>query len=114
MVGRDGTIFLVGQTESRDLPVTPGALQKAHGGGKGDGWLAILSADGAKLLYCTYLGGRGDDMVRSVALGPRGEVYLVGNTSSSDFPATPGAAQTKFGGGKGDAYVVKLIPAIPE
>jgi hypothetical protein len=49
-------------------------------------------------------------MVRSVALGPLGEVYLVGNTSSPDFPATPGAAQTKLGGGKGDAFVVKLVP----
>jgi hypothetical protein len=107
----DGNILLVGQTESHDLPVTPDAFQKTHGGGRGDGWLAILNPDGSELLYCTYLGGSGDDMVRSMALGPRGEVYLVGHTSSSDFPVTAGAVQTMFGGGGGDAYLIKLVPA---
>jgi hypothetical protein len=48
-------------------------------------------------------------MIRSMALGPRGEIYLVGNTSSDDFPVTPGAFQTR-NGGKGDAFVVKLVP----
>lgn len=105
-----GNILLVGQTSSPDLPVTPDALQMKYGGGQGDGALAILSPDGSRLLYCSYLGGSGDDMVRSVALGPAGELYLVGNTSSPDFPAAPSAAQAKHRG-KGDAFVLKLVPA---
>jgi len=44
-----------------------------------------------------------------VALGPGGEIYLVGNTSSGDFPVTPGAIQTKLRGGT-DAVIVKLVP----
>jgi len=78
--------------------------------GGGDGVLAIVSPDGSTLLYATYLGGKGDDLIRSVALGPKGEVYLVGNSSSEDFPVTPGALQTKYGGGTGDAFVIKLVP----
>jgi hypothetical protein len=104
-----GRIFIVGQTESKDLPVTATALQKTHGGGKSDGWLAILSSDGSELLYCTYLGGSGDDMIRGIALGPEGEVYLIGHTMSDDFPVTDGAAQTEYRG-KGDTYVAKLVP----
>jgi hypothetical protein len=104
-----GNILVVGQTESRDFPVTPDALQSNHGGGRSDGWLGILSADASQVLYCTYLGGSGDDMVRSVALGPNGELYLVGNTASPDFPVTPGALQPKFGGGPGDAFIMKLV-----
>ena len=107
----EGNIFIVGQTGSRDLPVTPDALQRSFGGGENDGALAVFSSDGAKLLYCTYLGGSGDDMIRSLALGPKGEVYLVGHTASADFPATANALQTKFGGGTGDAFVVKLEPS---
>jgi hypothetical protein len=107
----NGDIFVVGQTESRDLPVTPDALQGRFGGGRSDGWLAILNADASKLRYCTYLGGSGNDMVRGIALRPNGEVYLVGHTASGNFPVTVGAAQTEFGGGTGDAYVVKLVPA---
>jgi hypothetical protein len=108
-----GDILIVGQTESRDLPTLPGAIQKTHGGGRSDGWLAILSADASKLRYCTYVGGRGDDMIRGVATGLRGELYLVGHTSSPDFPVTEGAFQSTFGGGNGDAYVVKLDPIAP-
>jgi hypothetical protein len=106
----NGDIFIVGETESKDLPVTPDALQRRFGGGRSDGWLAIFNSDASKLLYCTYLGGSGDDMVRSLAFGDDGEVYLVGNTSSPDFPATARAFQNTFGGGSGDAYVMKLVP----
>ena len=108
-----GNVFVVGTTRSRDFPVTPDALQGslagAEGPGDGDGGLAVFSPDGAKLLYATYLGGSGGDLIRSVALGPRGEVYLVGNSSSKDFPVTPDAAQTKLRG-RADALIVKLVP----
>ncbi|MBC8227985.1 SBBP repeat-containing protein [bacterium] len=103
-----GNIFIVGQTESRDFPTTPNALQPTYGGGRGDGAFAVLSSDGAKLLYATYLGGSGGELIRSLALGPNGEVYLVGPTGSEDFPVTPNAVQTKIAG-KGDAFVVKLV-----
>jgi hypothetical protein len=108
-----GNILVVGTTSSADFPVTPDAVQTAYGGGGdgGDGVLAILSPDGSKLLYATYLGGSGEDLIRSLALGPNGEVYLVGNTSSTDFPVTAGALQTRIGGGPADAFVVKLTPA---
>ena len=104
-----GNIFVVGETGSRDFPVTPNALQRTFGGGQGDGALAVLSPDGSKILYATYLGGNGEDMIRSIALGPNGELYLVGNSSSSDFPVTPNAFQSVHKG-KGDMFVVKLVP----
>ncbi len=105
----EGNIFIVGHSSSTDFPVTTEALQAKFGGGPGDGALAILSADGSRLLYASYLGGSGDDLIRSIALGPRGEVYLVGSTSSKDFPVTSNACQRKLAG-NGDAFVVKLVP----
>lgn len=108
-VDAQGNVYVVGNTSSRDFPVTADALQRAHGGGTEDAALAIFSPDGSKLLLATYLGGAGEEMIRSMALGPRGEIYLVGNTSSDDFPVTPGALQTR-NGGKGDAFLVKLVP----
>ena len=107
-----GNIFVVGHTTSSDLATTPGALQPAFRSGKrpqdGDGVLAVLSPDGSRLVYATFLGGSGDDLIRSVALGPNGEVYLVGSTSSRDFPVTPNASQTELSG-NADAFVVKLL-----
>ena len=107
--GPDGNLYVVGQTESRDLPVTDGALMSEFGGGRSDGWMAVLSPDGSRLLYCTYVGGSGNDMVRSIAFGASGELFLVGNTSSDDFPATPGVVQERLAGGNGDVFVIKLI-----
>jgi hypothetical protein len=111
---RQGNIFIVGHTTSKDYPVTSGALQSEYGGGKrqwdGDGALAVLSPDGSELLYATYFGGSQDDLIRSIALGPNGEVYLVGSTNSPDFPITPNAVQKQLGG-NADAFVVKLVPA---
>jgi len=109
----NGDIIVVGQSQSRDLPVTPGALQRSHGGGRSDGWLAVFNSTASRLLYCTYLGGHGDDMIRSVALGPKAELYLVGSTSSPDFPVTKHSVQTKYAGGSGDAFVMKLVPSDP-
>lgn len=109
----DGNIYIVGTTTSRDFPVTPDAVQPTfrgpEGAGEGDGVFAIVSADGSKVLYATYIGGSGGDLIRSIALGPKGEVYLVGNTSSPDFPITANAVQ-KTHVGKGDAFIVKLVP----
>jgi hypothetical protein len=107
-VDAQGNIWVVGSSSSRDFPVTADALQKSYGGGKEDAVLAAFSPDGSKLLYATYLGGSGEEMVRSMTFGPDGSMYLVGSTSSPDFPVTANAVQRKFGGGSGDAFVVKL------
>ena len=105
----DGNIVIVGHTNSTDFPVTPDALQKTYGGGPGDGVLAILSGEGKRLIFATYLGGAGHDLIRGVAVGPKGEVWLVGSTASQNFPVTSGAAQGKMSG-TSDAFVVKLVP----
>jgi hypothetical protein len=106
---QQGNLFVVGNTSSRDFPVTAGAIQAKHGGGTEDAVLALVSVDGSKLLYATYLGGTGEEMIRSITPGPNGELYLVGNTSSPDFPVTANALQ-KHHAGNGDAFVMKLIP----
>jgi hypothetical protein len=107
-VDEKGNIWAVSSTSSRDFPVTPDALQAQFGGGEGDGLLAVLTPDASQLLYATYLGGSGDETIRSMTFGSRGEVYLVGTTSSPDFPTTPGGLQPKLAGNY-DAFVVKLV-----
>lgn len=103
-IDRAGNIVVVGGVRSRDLPVTPGAIQPQHGGGNDDGAVMILSADGTRLLYGTYLGGRGRDLVRTAAVGPDGALYLAGATNSPEFPSAQGRPRGT------DAFVVKLVP----
>jgi hypothetical protein len=37
-----------------------------------------------------------------------GNAYVAGSTSSTNFPTTPGAFQTTYGGGVGDVFVAKF------
>jgi hypothetical protein len=105
-VAADGTILVTGFTESFDFPTTPGAYQEAKEGRR-DVFVARLSADGDSLRWGTYVGGGDDDYGRTVLLDPQGRVLVVGQTRSPDFPTTPGAYDTEWGGG-GDVFVLAL------
>lgn len=61
------------------------------------------------LVYSTYLGGSGFDQGYAIAVDALGNAYVTGQTAAIDFPTTPGAFQTNYGGG--DAFVSKLNPS---
>src|SRR5437773_1250250 len=69
------------------------------------------------LVYATYLGGSRSEHVAGIAVDAAGAAYVTGTTGSTDFPRTPGAIQTTYGGGgsypfhEGDAFVTKLNAA---
>ncbi len=69
-----------------------------------------LVIDPLFLSYSTYLGGPGAaDDANSMAVDGGGNVYVVGTTSSTKFPATPGAFDEVHGGGANeDVYIAKL------
>jgi hypothetical protein len=101
---------------STDLPVTAGVVQPTYHGagplGIGDAFVAKLNPTGTALVYSTYLGGTGDDWGLGIAVDSSGNAYVCGETNSTDFPITPKAAQTAYGGtdpdNYGDAFVTKL------
>jgi hypothetical protein len=101
-----GNILVAGVTRSGDFPTTPGALQVAPAGGI-EGCLAKLSADGANLIFSTYLGGSGNEMTQGLALDGSGNPVVTGGTASTDFPTTPGAFDDTLGP-PGDAFVAKI------
>jgi hypothetical protein len=110
-----GRAYVVGTTTSFDFPVTPGAFSTSLNN-QSDAFLAVLNPTGTDLEYATYLGGStygpytGGDTAYSVALGPSGDVYVVGRTPSWDFPTTPGAFDTTFNGLLADAFVSRMRP----
>jgi hypothetical protein len=58
------------------------------------------------LAYSTFLGGSSFDQGFGIAVDEKGQIYVTGNTNSSDFP-TENALQPAFGG-SGDAFVAQL------
>ena len=106
-----GNAFVAGQTTSTDFPVLR-PLQRANAGGF-DVFVTELNPTGRGLVFSSYLGGTGDDSTSGIALDrQRRNVYVAGTTASSDFP-TVHAAQSQFGGGTFDAFVVKISPDNP-
>lgn len=104
-----GESFLVGYSASSDYPTSTGAYQRTKHADD-DVIVTKLRADGS-LAWSTYLGGSAWDAGRAVAVDGSGNVYLTGETLSSDFPVTAGAFDTQVGlSGTYDAFVVKLGP----
>ncbi|MGJ5813888.1 SBBP repeat-containing protein [Paludibaculum fermentans] len=89
-----GNVYLAGNTDSTDFPVTPGAPQASlNTPPDADAFLAKLNPTGSALIYATYLGGPGPDEAKAVAVDPTGAAYIGGSTQSLAFPVTPGAVQ---------------------
>jgi hypothetical protein len=103
-----GRAYMTGSTQSTDFPTTSGAAQTIYAGGFFDAFVTKLDATGSVLLYSTYLGGSGDDVGLGIAVDGAGSAYVTGQTFSSNFPTTSGAAQTTHAGGIADAFVTKL------
>jgi hypothetical protein len=100
-----GEAHIAGYTASVDFPTTTGAFQRYYGGGSYDGFLAKLTAAGSALVYATYLGGIANDTAAGVALDPSGNIYVTGQTQSTNFPTlNPVQAASS----ESDAFVVKM------
>ena len=108
-VDTSGNAYVMGDTNSTNFPTTPGAFRTTKGGSS-DAFVTKLNLTGSALVYSTYLGGSSDDYGQAIAVDTSGNAYVMGNTISSDFPTTPGAFQTTYGGGS-DAFVTELNPA---
>lgn len=112
----DGGIIVAGWTGVMDFPVTPGAFDTRFGGGTGttpkDAFVSRLSSDGTELLFSTFLGGTdNNETIYDIAVKATGDLVVVGESFSSDYPTTPGAyAESPNGLFKSDAIVTVLTP----
>lgn len=62
------------------------------------------------LIYSTYLGGSAFDSAYGIAVDSAGNAYVIGTTSSANFP-TQDAFKANYGGGPYDVFVTKLNPS---
>jgi hypothetical protein len=101
-----GQIVVAGTTLSTNFPTTVGAADYA---GR-DVFVSILDATGSTLVASTLLGGAGEDYGLDVQVGAGDEVFVVGTTNSTDFPAQPALEPGYLSNsqGKYDGFVVEL------
>jgi len=101
-----GNVYIAGSTSSSDFPATAGAYDPSQNGLE-DAFVSKLNSSLTALQASTLLGGNGNDSGNSIVADNSGNIYIMGSTSSSDFPATSGAYDPSQNGLE-DAFLSKL------
>jgi uncharacterized protein (TIGR03437 family) len=116
-----GAAYVTG-TATADFQTTPGAYKTGIGPAKctqpntaalvacSDAFVAKISADGASIIYATFLGGSANDSGQAIAVDQTGSAVVAGQTQSPDFPTTLGVSQPVYGGGSTNGFAARLDP----
>ncbi|MFT6716496.1 MAG: gliding motility-associated-like protein [Saprospiraceae bacterium] len=109
-----GFLYAGGSVFGPSYPVTLGAYditfnsyKKVDGnsGTWGEFWgisdmgISKYDTSGTKMIYSTYVGGSFCELPTSLVVNDRGELYILGSTSSSDYPTSATGYDQVFNGG---------------
>ncbi|MEO8380533.1 MAG: SBBP repeat-containing protein [Acidobacteriota bacterium] len=105
-----GNAYVTGFARSLDFPTTAGVVQPANASvsAEYDAFVAKMNPAGTALVYSTYLGGTGSDTAYAIAIDGGGDAYVIGSTSSTNFPVAN--ALQASNAGLSDAFIAKLDP----
>lgn len=104
----DGTIAIAGTTAAINFPATPGGFDTG-GAFPSDVFVIRLDSTGRELLSSTVFGGGAPEEVTDLALGPDNDLFVVGWTSSGDFPTSPGCFDATHNSlSEQDGFVVRI------
>lgn len=108
-----GNIYVGGRTFSTDFPVQNAIRSTVDS--TPDGFVAKFNNAGTSLLFSTYFGGDGTDIIHGLATDITGAIYVAGESSSvSTFPFArpedllPIPFDTSQNGGGFDGFVSKI------
>jgi hypothetical protein len=104
-----GDAYIAGNA-SNGFPKQNGFQQK-YGGGVQDGFVTKLNPTGTGLIYSTYIGGHSDDAATGVAVDSSGNVYVTGDTASTDLPTKSAFQPSNHGGYHGWDYFLSKLSA---
>jgi hypothetical protein len=105
-VDSSGNIYVTGYTFSTNFP-TLNPIQPANAG-KADAFVTELNSSLSSLTFSTYLGGSERDRAFGIALDSSANIYITGDTQSTDFPTSkPPVFQSQYNG-NGDAFVTEI------
>ncbi len=107
-IDTSGNVFVVGRTHSSEYPCTSGAYDTSLNEGEGDAVVSKLNGDLSVLLASTLIGGTGMDDANAICFDVSGNVYIAGDTKSTDYPCSSSAYDTSHNGGDRDAFCSKL------
>jgi hypothetical protein len=112
LIKSNNEIYICGSTASLNFPTAGGPIQSNNANIEEDAFILKMSANGSFISKSTYFGGSGRDIAYALDIDKLGVIYLVGATTSSDFPLAPTSgpdrAYDESFNGEWDMFVTKL------
>lgn len=102
-------IYVTGGTASDSLYTSPTAIDTSYQGGRSDGFVTHITANGSSIISSTYIGSNTYDQSYFVELDYHGDVYLLGQTEITDSTFVKNVTWSNFGSGQ---FVTKLSPEL--
>ncbi len=102
----NGNVFVTGWTLSTTGIATSGTHQETSSGNS-DAFVVKFNSAGVRQ-WGTYYGGSWAEEGIGISCDVNGNVFVIGETSSTNGIATSGAHQKAYAGGNNDAFVVKF------
>ena len=105
-----GSVYVTGITKSTDFPTKDAYDTEPKTGSDDDIFISKLSSDLSILVASTLLRGNDSDVAYSMVLDAAGDVYVAGNTKSSNFPTTNiyGTSVYTSNNGNIDVFIAKM------
>jgi gliding motility-associated-like protein len=107
LIDQNNNCYIVSSTASNNIPTTALSFQNTSGGGQ-DGLIAKFDNNLSNLIWCSYLGGSGDDALYSLAVDNNQDIYVTGGTTSQNLNITSGALYPSYQGGSADGFIFKI------
>lgn len=82
-------IYVTGGTRSNDFPITAGSYKTLYGGGKCDGYVCKIKANGSAIMHSSFIGTNDYDQSYFVQIDKQQQIYLYGQ-SLGNMPVSPG------------------------
>jgi len=102
-VDGSGAVYVTGKTSSYNFPLK-NPLQSTHRWD--DAFLTKINSEGTEMVFSTLLGGSSDDGACAIGLDSKRNIYLAGDTLSTDFPLKNALQKTNKG--SNDIFVSKV------
>ncbi|MGA1793442.1 MAG: putative Ig domain-containing protein [Thermoplasmatota archaeon] len=106
-VNRNGSVYIMGTSQSTNFPITSGAFQNSLAGSSDIVYIKLKS-DGSDLLFSTFIGGVSTEYVSDYYWDEHENLVLSGETASTNFPTTNGAFDIDYNGGSMDVFLLKM------
>ncbi len=112
-IDENGNTYITGGTCSDDFPISGASFDRVFNSDNSshdDVIIFKLDSSGSMILFSTYLGGNSYEVGRDIAIDSNGNVYVTGETISTNFPTTSSAYDVYFNGNNYITFISKLSP----